>query len=721
MGFDSQNIKQILAQSRRPLTGRDIAARLGLTARETRQLYDHIKAMVRRGEVKHQRNGRYSLPGGHKLIRGRLQLLRSGAGVVAPEGGGHEIFVPAQALAGAMAGDLVEVLPTPVGRGQRPRGQVLRVVEGHGEFVGIFRLGRHGGVVAPLDDTLQSALLVTESLPSDLQPGQVVVASTAVSKGDRRQTRIVKVLGAADSPEVEVLAVAHRFGLPTDFSPAAVQAASEVSQLVSTEEAASRVDFRHLPFVTIDGETAKDFDDAVALQEEADGHYRLWVAIADVDHYVSEGSALDREALHRGTSVYFPGVCLPMLPEALSNGICSLNPQADRLVLVAEMLFNANGERLGMVFARGVINSRARLTYTGVHQFLNDPASDEPPEHLAQLRPMARLASALTMMRRKRGSLDLDLPEAEVVVGSDGSPETIRRAVRFEAHRLIEEFMLAANEAVATALSTAGFPVVYRIHEPPQGHDLDAFYAYARYLGAQIPRPGLPLIAGLQQMLKAMPDDATRHLLHRQLLRSLNQARYDVVNRGHFGLAAEEYCHFTSPIRRYPDLAVHRLLKALLRGAEPTAYDRTALQTLGTVAESSSLAERRAVDAERDMTALKCCQVMQQHVGERFTGRVASVHAFGFFAELDEFFVEGLVHVSSLGDDYYYFDPERFRLIGERTQRQFAPGTAVTVQVLRADPVRREIDLALAEGGESRQAPRRIRARNFRERSGRRV
>lgn len=715
MSLNAQQILEILSKASSPLSGRAIASRLGVSTRQVRQVYRLLEDMVHSGEVRQLRGGKFQLSKHFRPVRGRLLLLRNGAAVVTPESGGRELFVPAQALGGALSGDLVEVVPAPSGRGHRPQGRVIRIVEGQGVFIGVYRPGRNGGVIEPLDDSLKSAVPITEPLPPGLQPGQVVVVTSSVVKGEtRRQTAVSKVLGPVDSPEVEVLAVAHRFGLPTVFSPAADQAASSVPQRVSVEEVATRADLRHLPFVTIDGETAKDFDDAVALREEAAGHCRLWVAIADVDHYVPARSALDKDALQRGTSVYFPGICLPMLPEALSNGICSLNPQVDRLVLVAEMLFNAGGARVDMTFSRGVISSRARLTYTEVHRFLNDAVGSEETEHLAQLRPMARLAKSLTKMRRQRGSLDLDLPEAEVVLDANGRAETVRRAMRFDAHRLIEEFMLAANEAVATALGAAGFPVVYRVHEPPQGRDLDAFFTYARYLGAQVPRPGLSLIAGLQQMLGAAPDDATRHLLHRQLLRSLKQAHYDIVNRGHFGLAAEHYCHFTSPIRRYPDLAVHRLLKALISGAVSTTYDRSALRDLGAVAESSSLAERRAVDAERDMTAMKCCQVMQKHIGERFSGAIASVHAFGFFVELDEFFVEGLVHVSSLGDDYYQFDEERFRLVGERTRRQFSPGNPVTVQVLRADPVRREIDLALVEADAPRAFARGKRLRNFR-------
>lgn len=707
MDLDPQSILQLLARLRRPVTGREIANRLDLSSRQSRQLYRLLEVMARHGDVRHQRGGRFSLAKGRRAVQGRLQVLRNGAGIVVPEHGGRELYIPEFALGGALPGDLVEVLPLQGARGKRPQGDVVRIIESDRSFVGVYRAGRKGGIVAPVDDTLPAPVPVSEPLPEGLRTGQVVVVRSEVQAGGSSRPTIVKVLGDADDSAIEVLAIAHRFGLATEFSAAARSAAKDVLQQVSPDECVQRVDLRALPFVTIDGETAKDFDDAVALQVDANGNRRLWVAIADVAHYVSEGGGLDIDAQLRGTSVYFPGTCLPMLPEALSNGICSLNPRVDRLVLVAEMLFSSAGERLEQAFHQGVICSQARLTYTEVQQFLDtDEVTGESP-HLAQLRPMARLASVLTERRRQRGSLDLDLPETEIVLDAGGEAITIRKAVRLAAHRLIEEFMLAANETVAGALAAAGFPVVYRIHEPPQDDALQTCFTYARHLGATPPGRDIDLVHGLQRMLESVPDEATRHLLHRSLLRSLTQARYDTTNRGHFGLAAEDYCHFTSPIRRYPDLVVHRLLKSFIAGEPPERFGRNERRRLSAVAESSSQAERKAVDAERDMKALKCCQVMQKHVGEVFSGHVASVHPFGFFVELDDIFVEGLVHVASLGDDYYHFDQDRYRLTGERNRRQFSPGTVVRVRVVRANPIRREIDLELAADVRPEQAPRR--------------
>jgi ribonuclease R len=533
------------------------------------------------------------------------------------------------------------------------------------------------------------------------RPGEVVIAQieTYPERSQSATARVVEVLGAADDPAVEIRVAAERFGLPHAFPAEVLAAAIAVPQQVAAHDFAGREDLRHLPFVTIDGETAKDFDDAVAIDRLPNKGFRLWVAIADVAHYVAAGGAIDQEALNRGTSVYFPGACLPMLPEALSNGICSLNPAVDRLVMVAELDFDARGQRQQERFYAGVIHSRARLTYTDVAQLLVDRDPEVRAAHaalVAMLEVMAELTELRMARRHERGSLDFDLPEAEIILGLRGRPEQIIRAERNLAHRLIEEFMLAANEAVAAWLEKQRVPLVFRIHEPPSADKLAAFQEFIAHFnqGLAIPVEGIePKL--LQELLERVAGTPEEKLINHVLLRSLPQARYAVENRGHFGLAAACYCHFTSPIRRYPDLIVHRLLRRQLRLGDDR--DGRLPASLAEIAERSSHCERRAMEAERDIVSLKKCQYMAGRIGEEHRGFVVSIQPFGFFVELEEIFIEGLVHVSSLTDDYYQFDEATHSLTGMSRRRRFTIGDPVSVLVRGVDAERREIDFHLAD------------------------
>jgi len=510
--------------------------------------------------------------------------------------------------------------------------------------------------------------------------------------------RIREVLGNATDPDVEIRIAAIQFNLPYEFPDAVLAEADMVDSQVSESDLAGREDLRALTFVTIDGETAKDFDDAVAIQRVAEG-YRLTVAIADVAHYVASGSVTDKEALARGTSVYFPGSCLPMLPEALSNGICSLKPRVDRLVMAVELDFDARGRRTATRFCEAVIQSRARLTYTEVAAVLveSDPAVREELQALVgDLEVMRELAELRIALRHQRGSLDFDLPEAQIQLDLQGRPENIVRAERNLAHRLIEEFMLAANEAVASWLVQQRKPMVFRVHEAPGEGKMAAFQEFIAHFnqGISIPTEGVTpkLLQGLLERVAGQPEE---HVINHVLLRSLPQAYYSTSNLGHFGLAADNYCHFTSPIRRYPDLAVHRILKGQLSGHGKVKADDAV--SLDEIASRSSSAERRAMEAERDIVNLKKCQYVADKVGEKYHGMVTSVHAFGLFVELREIFVEGLVHVSSLEDDFYQYEEDRHRLIGMNRRREFTIGTPLQVTVHKVDLDRREIDFRLVD------------------------
>lgn len=704
------------------LSLRDLQSAFELDAGERKTLSRLLKGLERDGVLVRGKGGGYAPARRGRTVTGTIALHRDGYGFVSPVGAGDgdSLFVPARAVRPAMHGDRVLVAVERGLRG-RPEGRVMRVLErAHATLLGRFEQLHGVSRLVPVDPQLRQSFLVPPDGGGGAHPGEIVRASIESYPGMAREAtaRVIEVLGPADDPAIEIRVAAERFGLPHAFPAEVLAAAAAVAGTVTGDDLAGRSDLRHLPFVTIDGETARDFDDAVALERLPAGGFRLWVAIADVAHYVAAGGAIDREALNRGTSVYFPGSCLPMLPEALSNGICSLNPGVDRLVMVAELDFDARGQRQRSAFSPGVIHSRARLTYTEVAKILvaRDPqlrAGHAPL--VGMLEVMGELAELRIARRHERGSLDFDLPEAEVILGLRGRPEQIVRIERTLAHRLIEEFMLAANEAVAAWLDAQRVPLLFRIHEPPSEEKIAAFQDFIAHFnqGLAIPAEGLkPKL--LQQLLERIAGTPEEKLVNHVLLRSLPQARYAVDNRGHFGLAAECYCHFTSPIRRYPDLIVHRLLRRQLRFGSDR--DASLPATLEAIAERSSFCERRAMEAERDIVSLKKCQYMEERIGQEHRGFVVSVQPFGFFVELEEVFVEGLVHISAIGDDYYQFDEETQSLTGMSRRRRFTVGDQVTVRVHRVDPERREIDFRLAGEEPPARAPLRRRPLPKRER-----
>lgn len=701
--MDFNDILDLLQQrANRPLTLREIQELLDLSAGERKVLGKSLKSMVKDGSLVQLKGGRFALPGKVNLVVGTLTVHRDGYGFVTPrDTNAHDIFVPARHVRPAMHGDRVVVRMERALRTGRPEGRVIRVEErAHKTLVGRYRAERGVGFVSPAAAHLHEDILIPLDAAAGAIPGQMVLVEIDSYPGATRGAvgRVSEVLGDASDPDVEIRVAAIQFHLPYEFSPQVQAEADSVPRQITAQDMAGREDLRTLAFVTIDGETAKDFDDAVAIARNGAG-YRLWVAIADVAHYVASESLIDSAALERGTSVYFPGACLPMLPEALSNGICSLNPQADRLVMVAELDFDSRGQRTAMRFCPAVIQSRARLTYTEVAAVLVDADPEallRQKSLLADLELMRELAELRIEIRHRRGSLDFDLPEAEIHLDLRGRPENIVRAERNLAHRLIEEFMLAANEAVAAWLVSQHEPMIFRVHEAPSEGKMAAFQEFIAHFnqGISLPVEGVsPKL--LQEFLARIAGRPEEQVINHVLLRSLPQAYYSTNNLGHFGLAAENYCHFTSPIRRYPDLAVHRILKnklAKLKKASPPGK-----MPLDKIAELSSVAERRAMEAERDIIKLKKCQFMADKVGEKYSGMVTSVHSFGFFVELHEMYVEGLVHVSTLDDDFYQLEEERHRLIGMNRRREFGIGTPVEVFVQKVDYDRREIDFRLVE------------------------
>ena len=685
-------------------TAREILAVFHLPRHKRQAARRLIDQLADEGILQRGRGNRFRLPPKAVSLEGRVTVHRAGYGfVVLDDRDKEDVFVPARHLGAVMDGDRVAVRIVRSGRYGRPEGRIVQVLErAHQELLGRYELHQRQPLVIPADPRLQQPIHLTGPSTFSVKPGQVVVLRLDSYPTASRPPlgTILRVLGDADDPVVEIEAAVYKFGLPAAFPSEVLSAAGAVPEIVAPEDLQGREDLRQLPLVTIDGETAMDFDDAVAVSSEGDGRIRLWVAIADVSYYVKPGSVIDREALERSTSVYFPGRCIPMLPEALSNEICSLKPQQDRLAMVAELLFDDSGQRLDSRFYPAVIRSQARLTYSKVRDLLEGGAPVENTAHKelrGNLQVMEQLARRLMEMRHQRGSLDFDLPEAEVVLGLRGRPEDIVRAERTMAHRIIEEFMLAANEAVATFLSEQQVPLLYRIHESPELEKLQAFQEFVAFLNYGLVIDGRGDIARqLQGLLSQIEGRPEERMVNHVLLRSMKQARYAADNVGHFGLAAELYCHFTSPIRRYPDLMVHRILREVLSRNKLSERHRSWLQRhLPSIADQCSVNERRAMDAERDIIELKKCQFMADRIGEEFQGNVSGVQSFGMFVELREVFVEGLVPIASLVDDYYEYEEHLHRLIGQRRRKIYQIGMDVSVRLRHVDLDRRQIDFEL--------------------------
>jgi len=687
----------------------------------------HVKYELKRmlddmaadGEVVRFKGNSYSLATAVKSVRGKLSAHRDGYGFVTPEGGGDDIFIPQRYMKSAMHGDTVEVRAerSRMGGGKQ-EGRITTVVErATNRVVGRYEETRRGAVVIPEETRLNMIIAIPPKGRAKAEDGQqVVVELSSYPVGGRpAEGRIVEVLGWPDDPEVEVQSAIRRFELPHIFGKDAMAEAEAIPETVSVKDLAGRVDLRSLPTITIDGETARDFDDAVSLRSEGN-NFRLWVSIADVSHYVKPDSPLDRDAYLRGTSVYFPDRCIPMLPERLSNGICSLNPQVDRLTMTAEMLFDKNGSMLESAFYPSIIKSAARLTYTQVKRIIVDDDRETAETYRAlvpMLLEMKELALILMAMRKNRGSIDFDLPEPEIIIGLTGQTEDIIRAERNLAHQLIEEFMLAANEAVATHITSKGIPFLYRIHENPDPAKLINFQEFVFGFGYEFPMVEERVNpADLQRLLAKASGRPEERMINYALLRCMKQARYAAENLHHFGLASRCYCHFTSPIRRYPDLVVHRILRATLALDENKSSKRAekqlsiVTQNLGAIGEHTSKRERVAMEAERDIIELKKVQFMQQHLGGEFDGFITGVTGFGFFVELDELFVEGLVHISTLEDDIYTFVENKHSLIGRTRKRVLRIGDKARVKVAAVNQATRRIEFVLIEHASSTpQAP----------------
>ena len=668
------------------------------------QLKAVMDSLAAEGNIRKLKGNLYAPVVDSSLITGKLSTHRDGYGFVTPDEGGEDIFIPARYLRENIHGDRVEVKVIAHKHAGKREGRIVKTLErAYTRIVGRFEKRENSGFVVPDEQRITRDLFIPPGAAGKAESGQVVVAEITVYPASQRtaEGKIVEVLGWPDDPEVEAQTIIRKYDLPHIFPPQVLADARSFSQTVAAVDREGRVDLREFPTVTIDGETARDFDDAVAIRREEGGAVRLWVSIADVSHYVKPGSALDAEAYLRGTSVYFPDRCIPMLPEELSNGICSLNPGVDRLTLTAEILFDGAAHHMETQFYPSVINSSARLTYTAVKRMLvdNDPELLQTYSHLvADLKVMEDLALRLMEKRKKRGSIDFDLPEPEIILDLQGQTEAIIRAERTLAHRIIEEFMLAANEAVACSIEEHNVPSLYRVHEAPDLAKLNEFSEFIHNFGYEFRIIGDSIEPReFQTILEDALGKPEERMINEVLLRSMKQARYAAENLGHFGLAAPCYTHFTSPIRRYPDLVVHRILKGVLaKKLKEKDIERLA-ETLPEIALHTSGRERVAMEAEREVVLLKKIQFMLDRVGEEFDGFISGVTQHGFFVELVELFVEGMVHVTTLPSDFYRYVELQHALMGEHGRRVFRIGDRVRVRVAQVSTERKQIDFVLAE------------------------
>jgi ribonuclease R len=684
------------------LTPAEVLRRAGLVRDDLQLVIECLRQLVREGRFVRLKKNHYALPDRQHILTGRVHRHPDGFGFLVPEDkNAEDVYLNRREMRRAMHGDRVIVRIDRKKRGGIEAHIVQILERRHKQLIGTYEEFEGQGYLIPMDPRVAAAIQLKPAVEKP-EKGNVIAVEisrygTATTPA---QAELSAVMGDPNDPEVQVRSILFRYGLTARFPPVVDREARTCPHAVGPEAMAGRSDLRDLSIVTIDGEQARDFDDAVCVHKK-NNRYELFVSIADVAFYVKPGSALDEEAYNRATSVYFPDRAIPMLPEALSNGICSLNPGEDRLAKTVLMEFNDKGEMIGSRFFDSVIRSHERMTYTSVRRIL----VDRDPECVERYRPlvdqfklMEELALRIYDRRKARGNLDFDLPEAEIILDIQGIPENIVRAERNVAHRIIEEFMIAANETVASHLRKNDLPLLYRVHEGPDEEALEAIAPFLLSLGYRLPvkrEPITPL--EMQRLLEACRGKPEEKVINHVVLRAMKQAHYQPENIGHFGLASTCYTHFTSPIRRYPDLIVHRMMDRTLRGIKLQGDERENLERhLQEAGKHTSERERNAMDAEREMVDLKKAQFMMDKVGEEFTGFIASLANFGFFVELDAYFIEGLVKLSSLTDDHYHYYEKEYVIKGLRHGKKFRLGDPVRVKVARINAFRSEIDFDLA-------------------------
>jgi len=690
-----------------PATARELAQILRVPREERASFKRHLKTLVAAGDLLQVRGNRYGVPDKMDVVVGRLSTNPRGFGFVVPEDSNptdrKDVYIASTNLLQAMHGDRV------VARVEREtakgvEGRIIRILErGNETVVGRFEAEPGGlGYVVPFDKRVLSDIHIPTGQSAAAEPADMVLVElTRWPTATRGPVgRIAEVLGPVDEPGVDTQIIIRKFNIPDAHSEEAVAEASGLGSAVKERDIRGRTDFRSVTTVTIDGEHARDFDDAITIERRPNGNYWLGVHIADVSHYVREGSALDEEAYDRGTSVYFPERAVHMFPAELATGLCSLNPRVDRLVQSCLMEVDGRGNVVRYEMHDGVINSDARMTYTAVNAIVTDSDAATIAQYrelVPMFELMRELFEVLNQRRRRRGSIDFDLPETEVILSEFGEIEAIVPSERNVAHRIIEEFMLLANETVAAHLEQHGVPSLHRVHEPPDVKKVMDFEAFISTLGYGLAGGGSPEPKHFQRLIDRMRGTPEERPIAALMLRTMQKARYDAASLGHFGLAAEHYTHFTSPIRRYPDLVVHRTLRLSRHGKLPAAKREELEEELPEIAKHTSEMERRADDAERELLQWKKVRFMADKVGDEYDGYITGVAPYGLYVELIEHYVEGMVHVSSMADDYYRFVEQQHVLRGENTKKVYRLGDKVAVQVVRVDMERRQLDFGLVE------------------------
>jgi len=697
-------ILKVMEEEGAPVSIEKLWKLLEIRKSEREILGRRLNAMERDGQILRNRKDALCIAEKLNLIPGKVQGHPDGFGFLIPDAGGDDLFLSPKEMAKVLHGDRAMVRQAGVDRRGRPEGKIVEVLErANTRLVG--RLIRERGVVlvAAEDRRINQDILIEPGRDLGAQAGQVVMVELIEQPSVYAQPigKVVEILGNYADPGMEIEIALRKHQLPYEFLPAAVKQAEAYPKLVQKKDWAGRVDLRELPLVTIDGETARDFDDAVFCEPQGKG-WRLVVAIADVSFYVKPGEPLDKDAYERGNSVYFPRRVIPMLPEALSNGLCSLNPDVERLCMVCDMQIDGQGKIKRYKFYPSVMRSKARMTYTKVHDMIVNPQGETAKEYawlMPHVQNLDNLFRVLLKARERRGAIEFETIETLMMFNENGKIDRIVPSSRNDAHRLIEECMLAANVCASDFLKEHHHPALYRIHEGPTLEKLEKLRGFMAEFGFTLgggDTPHAKDYGKLMSLIKGRPDE---QLLQTVLLRSMQQAVYSPDNVGHFGLAYESYTHFTSPIRRYPDLLIHRAIKAVVEGKKYSAGNWAELGM------HCSLTERRADDATRDVEVWLKCFYMQDKVGEVFNGTVAGVTSFGLFVALDEVYVEGLLHVTELGNDYFNFDNMRHEMAGERTGVRYRLGDRLKIKVARVDMETSKIDFVLALDSEEDAAP----------------
>lgn len=690
-----------------PMKLKELAILLQVPKEQRSELKAVMDALEAEGKVHVSQKGKY-LKGAGRTLRGVYQAHPRGFGFVTIEGETDDIFIPEKETNGALHGDTVEILLTASPEGKRKEGKIVKIAErGTAKIVGLYQVakGKHYGFVIPDNQRFLQDIFVPEERAKGAVDGhKVVVELTSYGSDNAKpEGKIVEILGHVNDPGVDIMSIVKSYDLPVEFPEKVMNQAERVPEEVSDADMAGRKDLREWVMVTIDGEDAKDLDDAVSLTRTEDGkNWILGVHIADVANYVQERSALDREALHRGTSVYLADRVIPMLPHRLSNGICSLNADVDRLAMSCIMTVDAKGDVIDHEICESVIRVNERMSYTSVKKILEDHDEEETTRYLElvpMFEEMEQLAGILRNRRHQRGSIDFDFPESKIMLDEEGHPMEIRSYDRNVATKIIEDFMLLANETVAEEYYWREIPFVYRVHETPDEDKIKKLailinnFGYSLHISDEV-RPGQ-----IQKLLAKIQGTPQETMISRLALRSMKQARYTPENDGHFGLAARYYTHFTSPIRRYPDLQIHRIIKDDLRGRMNEKKMEHYQTILPEVTRQASETERRAEEAERETIRLKKAEYMEAHIGEVFEGVISGITNWGIYVELSNT-IEGLVHVANMYDDHYDYYEDRYEMVGEHTGKTYKLGETVYVRVIDADCLTRTIDFEMADEGD---------------------